>query len=129
MSTVRATPVNAVLAVLRAFVLAFVRGSLGRADRTSLRVMLDTAEADRLVLARRSALQPEPTWTITRIARASMSRVAVDDHLKRPASHPLHFRHAHPAESPGGGIVPVPDETRDLDQRESARNAGRHHRG
>ena len=76
------------------------------------------------------AHRPEWAWSITRRARTFLSRVAaVGFSPPRPANHPVHFRHPHPAESPGRARVPDPNETRNFDQREPARDAGRHHRG
>ena len=125
----RAFTVDAVLAVFCALVLLPVHGLLLLADRTSLRMMLKPARATGLERARRSAVQPKPTWTITRMPRTFLSRVAVVVHRRRPAQHPLDFRHSPPVESPGAGRVSDNDETRNSDQREPARNAGRYHRG
>jgi len=121
--------VDAVLAVLCALVLLPVYGLLVLADRTSLRMMLKPARATGSEPARRRAVQPKVTWTITRMSRTFLSRVAVDVSARRPAQHHLEFRHSPPAESPGVGRVSDNDETRNTDQREPARNAGRHYRG
>jgi len=78
MGELRPFTVDAVLAVLCALVLLPVYGLLVLADRTSLRMMLKPAGATGSEPARRRAVQPKVTWTITRMSRTFLSRVAVD---------------------------------------------------
>ena len=119
----------AVPAMFRALVLLTVRGLSQWADRTSLRkklMALGAAPASRAS----DGAQPEPTWTITPATRTSPSRdAAIGPRPARRATHHFNFRHARPDESPGRWIVPDTDEKRNPDQREPARNAGRHPRG
>src|SRR5262245_21428664 len=125
--------VDAVFAVLRALVLIPVRGLSEWADRTPLRKTLMSAGTVWFRPARRCA-QPESAWTITPDPRTPISRAAMRGPGPLPAPvrrafHLLLFRHAQPAESPGTWTVSDNDEKRDSDQREPARDAGRHHRG
>ncbi|HWJ13399.1 MAG TPA: hypothetical protein VNS10_06615 [Gemmatimonadaceae bacterium] len=126
----RPPTVDAVLAVVRAFVLFLVRGLMAQADRTPLRSTLRVASD--LPLGEETAHrdQPEPVWTITPERRTTITRdVAGQKQRPRPTHNLLFFRHAVSAESPGAGWMADIDETRDSDQREPARDAGRHYRG
>src|SRR3954462_3660486 len=111
--------VDAVLAVLIALVLLPVRGLMQQADRTSPRMLLDE-------------LQPDATWTITSDRETSFKRVAARRlrrvHRAWPATNLLQSRPAPSAESPGDQRASSINEKRDSDQREPARDAGRHPR-
>jgi len=126
----RPPTVDAVLAVVRAFVLFLVRGLMAQADRTPLRSTLGVASD--LPQGEETAHrdQPEPVWTITPERRAAFTRDVVSrGKRRRPAHNLLFFRHATFVESPGAGWMADIDETRNSDQREPARDAGRHYRG
>jgi hypothetical protein len=121
----RASLAEAVLAMLRALVLFTVRGLSQWADRTSFRNQLNAAGAIAL-----DGAQPEPTWTITPNTGTPLSRDAAPGRdPARRATHHFSIRRPRPDESPGRLGMTGTDETRNPDQREPARNAGRHPRG
>src|SRR6185437_4263930 len=128
-SDLRSDTVDAVFAAVVALVLLPVHGLARLADRTSLRILLADARRFDDAPARRRAHQPGPTWTITRGFRTLFSRAAASHSDVRHAPHTLRSRHAPPAESPGRWSMAAIDETRTIDQREPARDAGRHYRG
>jgi hypothetical protein len=128
-SALRFDTADAVFAAVVALVLLPVHGLVLLADRTSLRNLLVPARPLEAGHARRRTHQPGQTWTITRELRTIFSRAAVRHSDARRAPHTLNFRHTPPAESPGRWFVAAIDETRTIDQRESARDAGRHYRG
>src|SRR6478672_11830460 len=96
---------------------------LSPSDRTSTvliptRALLRARRTERAcTIARRPAKTPIATSHVSRLEAAA----AV--HLISPLRPPL------PAESPGMRTWTGTDETRNSDKRQSARDAGRHHRG
>jgi hypothetical protein len=132
----RLEALDAVSSVLRAFVLLPVfglRALRALVDRTSNRSSLnsirDTRRASTLD-SRVSSAQPVLPWTITRLHSTPFQSAALStDRRRAAATNFLLRRYAPSAESPEAGFVVDINETRNPNQREPARDAGRHPRG
>ena len=130
----RVCSAEAVVGRVCALVAVVVRSRPEPGDRTLLRLLASLlahllAPVRRAMGGVRGMVRPDGAWSITQRTVTSICVSAVRrTPMRNRAAHPLPYRAA-AAESPAAFARPVQDETRDSDQRDSARNPGRHSRG